>query len=109
MDLAARFADALVESLAGFFAQPLPLDHFLFEIERQEAVAPRIVGNGVIQICADECPHVQADDIEQAEAGAVGKADQRPGERVHFFDGEILFDRDLADGPAEESCRCGWR
>src|SRR5947207_3489353 len=96
-------ADAFVKALAGFFAEPVALDHFLFEIEREKTVSPRIIGNQVVEIAADKGPYVQADDIEQAEAGAIGQADQRSSERVDFFDGEILFDHGFGDGATEKA------
>jgi hypothetical protein len=48
-------------------------------------------------------PDVESHDIEQAVAGAFGKPDQRPGERVHFLDGEIVFDGQALNGGTEES------
>ena len=70
---------------------------------RQKAVAPGVVRGRLIKIRSDERPDIQADDIEQTEAGAVGQADQRAGERVDFFDGEIAFHRELLNGSAEEA------
>ncbi len=93
----------LVKPLAGFVAEPFLLDHLLLEFERQKALAPGIVRNKFVQIGSDEPPHVEAHQIEQAEAGAVRNADERSGERVHFFDAEIFFQHHLADGAAHET------
>ena len=65
--------------------------------------AERIVGNGFVKILRDVLPDVEPDDIEQAVAGAFGKTDQRAGERVHFLDGEIVFDGQALNGGTEES------
>ncbi len=48
-------------------------------------------------------PHVEADYVDQAEAGAFGQADQRPGQRVYFFHGEIELSGELADFRAKET------
>ena len=68
-----------------------------------EAVAKRIVGNGFVKVLRDMLPDVESDDIEQAVAGALRKPDQRPGERIDFFDGEVVFDGQTLHGGAEES------
>ena len=104
VDLAVvALADAFVEALAGFLAEPAALDHFVLEVEGQEAIAPGIVGDHFVEIVADEGPDIEADDIEQAEAGAIGQADERAGERVHFFDGEVFLDHRFRDGAAEKT------
>ena len=68
-------ADALVETLAGFFAEPAALDHFGVESGIRKRSRHGSLGTASIEIGADVGPDVQADDIEQAEAGAVGQAD----------------------------------
>ncbi len=73
------------------------------EIERKKAIAPGIFRNQLIKICSDERPHIEADQIEQTEAGAIGHANQRASERVHFFDGEIVFQHRLADSSAQKT------
>ncbi len=70
-------AYAFVESLAGFLAKPAALHHLLHEGRGEEAVAPGVGGDAFIKIHADEAHDVQADDVEQAERGAVRKADER--------------------------------
>ena len=83
------FADAFIEALAALVAQPAALDHLRDEGRQDEAFAPGIVGHGVIEVLGDVRPDIEADDVEQAEAGALGKTDQRAGEGVDFFDGEV--------------------
>ena len=99
----AILAHPLVKALAGFVAQPFSLDHLFFEIQRKEAIAPPVVGNKIIKICSDESPYIDAHEIEQTEARGIRHADQRAGERVHFFDREILFQHGLPDGAAQEA------
>ena len=99
----AVFADALVEALAALVAEPSALHHFGDERRELEPLAERIVGNGFVEILRDVLPDVEPDDVEQAVAGALRKADQRAGERVDFFDREIVLDGEALDGGAEES------
>ena len=97
------FANALIKSLAGFFAEPAVLDHFLLKVGGQETVAPGIVRNRFIKVAPNVSPDVETDDIEQTEAGAIGKPNERARERVHFFDREIVFDRIFRNRAAEET------
>ena len=101
--LVVALAGALVEALAALFAEPSALDHLREEGRQHEALAPRIVGDQLVKIARDMRPDIQADDIEQAIAGALGQSDQRAGERVDLFDGEAIFDGQLLDGGAEEA------
>ena len=96
-------ADPLVEALAGLIAEPAALDHAAHELGQHEALAPRIAGNRFVEIASHMGPYVQADDVHQAEAGAVGKPDQRAGERVHFFDRVIVLHGYFLDRAAEEA------
>ena len=70
---------------------------------KDEAVAPGVVGDAVVEIARDVRPDVEADDIEQAVAAGFGEADQIAGERVDFFDGVVVFHGELLDGAAEET------
>ena len=47
-------------------------------------------------------PDVEADDIDQAVTGAFRQADERPGERVHFFDRVVVLEGDFVDSRAVE-------
>ena len=96
-------ADALVKALAALVAEPSALKHFNQERRQLELLAERVVGNGLVEILRDVLPDVEPDDVEEAIAGALGKADQRAGEGVHFLDGEIVFDGQALDRGAEES------
>ena len=49
-------------------------------------------GDGFVEILRDVLPDVEPDDVEQTVTGAFGKPDQRPGERVDLFDGEVVLD-----------------
>src|SRR5262249_51164893 len=59
--------------------------------------------NRVLEIARDVSPYIQPHDVHQAITGAVGKADQRPGERVDFFDRVLVFYRDPLDRSPEEA------
>src|SRR5262245_12499388 len=93
----------LVEALACLVPQPAALDHLLHEFRYDESVAPRIARNRVLEIARDVSPYIQPHDVQQAITGAVGKADQRPGERVDFFDRVLVFYRDPLDRSPEEA------
>ena len=80
---------------------------------RAESSRPRTVRcwncsrNGSLRNCFVEIlrhvlPDVEPDDVEQPVAGALGQPDQRPGERVHFLDREIVFDGQALHRGAEE-------
>ena len=53
----------------------------------------------VVEIVCDVSPNIQAYDVEQTVAGALGQADERPGKRIDFFHRVIVLNRYLV------SCR----
>src|SRR5579862_7007005 len=72
------------------------------KLRQQVAVAPGVVRKGLIQVLPDERGHVQPDDIQQSERRALGQADQRTSERVHFLHRISVLDDDLGDGAQQE-------
>src|SRR6476469_5999951 len=95
--------DALVESLSRLLADPFPLQHFLQKRRRQETLAPRIVRHQGVKIVRDECPNIQADDIQQPETRARRNPDDRTGQQVDFLDGVISLEHRFVDGRSEKA------
>src|SRR5262249_2931021 len=82
-------AHALVKTLAGLLAEPAALHH-RFENGRDDVeIARGIVRGRLAEIAQHMYPNVDADDVQQAEAGALGQSDDRAGERIHLLNGEI--------------------
>ncbi len=65
--------------------------------------ARRVERRRLVQIVQYVHPHIEADHVDQPETGALGQADQRPGQRVHFFHAEIELFGEPADFRAEET------
>ena len=84
-------AGFLIETLPRLLAQPLPLQHHFLIRRGKKAVPPTVLRHGVVQVLAHVRPHVQPDQIEQPETGAIRQTDQRPGKSVHFLDGVIAL------------------
>ena len=96
-------AHTLIETLPALLAQPPPLHHGSHEFRRAIPLARRIAGRQVVQIAQHVHPNIEPDDVHQPEAGAPRQADQRAGERVHFFYRVIALGREFVDRGAEET------
>ena len=107
--LVGAFADALVETLPALFSQPAALHHLLHDFGNAIQLARRVERRGVVQIAQHMDPHVQADHVDQAEAGAFRQADQRPGQRVHFLHREIELLGELCRLWRRRNTRCDCR
>ena len=101
--LVLALAYALVEALAALFAQPAALHHLPHNLRDGVEFARRIIGRRLVEIAQHVHPYVEAYDIDQSEAGAFGQADQRAGERVHFFHRETELPGELRHLGAPEA------
>ncbi len=97
------FADAFVEALSALFAEPAAIHHLLHDVGDAVQFTRRIVGRGGVEIAQDVDPDIEADDIDEAEAGTLGQADQGAGEGIDLFDGVAAFLGELRDFGAEET------
>src|SRR6476469_1880839 len=95
--------DALVESLSRLLADPFPVQHFFQHRRRQETLAPRIVRHQGVKVVRDECPNIQADDIQQPETRALRNPDEWTGQQVDFLDGVISLELRFVDGRSEKA------